>query len=86
MSLMQLHTGDVWEIDGERHYLDRILEGGFLVLRAFETGQPYQRLTDTGEARAELLKVLEGLLRSRQEDRRYTGDMLVTKWGLKQNN
>lgn len=44
MSLMQLRTGDVWEIDGERHYLDRILEGGFLVLRAFETGQPYQRL------------------------------------------
>ncbi|NBB62045.1 DDE-type integrase/transposase/recombinase [Pseudomonas sp. ODNR1LW] len=49
MSLMRLNTGDVWEIDGERHYLDRILEGGFLVLRAFETGEPYQRLTETGE-------------------------------------
>lgn len=49
MSLMRLNAGDVWEIDGERHYLDRILEGGFLVLRAFETSQPYQRLTETGE-------------------------------------
>jgi putative transposase len=49
MSLMRLNAGDVWEIDGERHYLDRILEGGFLVLRAFETGDPYQRLTETGE-------------------------------------
>ncbi|MEN5229137.1 Mu transposase C-terminal domain-containing protein [Brevundimonas naejangsanensis] len=59
MSLMQLHTGDVWEIDGERHYLDRILEGGFLVLRAFETGQPYQRLTDTGEVASPTRQWLE---------------------------
>lgn len=49
MSLMQLRSGDIWEIDGERHYLDHILEGGFLVLRNVQTGQPYQRLTDTGE-------------------------------------
>lgn len=49
MSLMQLCTGDVWEIDGERHYLDRVLEGGFLVLRSVQTGQPYQRLTEAGE-------------------------------------
>lgn len=49
MSLMRLSEGDIWEIDGERHYLDRILDGGFLVLRAFESGQPYQRLTETGE-------------------------------------
>jgi putative transposase len=49
MSLMQLSTGDIWEIDGERHYLDRVLEGGFLVLRSVQTGQPYQRLTETGE-------------------------------------
>lgn len=49
MALMKLSPGDVWEIDGERHYLDRVLEGEFLVLRAFESGQPYQRLTDTGE-------------------------------------
>lgn len=46
---MKLSLGDVWEIDGERHYLDRVLEGEFLVLRAFDSGQPYQRLTDTGE-------------------------------------
>jgi hypothetical protein len=38
------------------------------------------------EARAELLKALESLLHSRQEDRRYTGDMLATKWGLKPSN
>ena len=49
MALMKLSPGDVWEIDGERHYLDRVIEGEFLVLRAFESGQPYQRLTDTGE-------------------------------------
>ena len=49
MSLMQLSLGDVWEIEGNRHYLDRILDGGFLVLRAFESGQPFQRLTETGE-------------------------------------
>lgn len=59
MSLMQLHTGDVWEIDGQRHYLDRILEGGFLVLRAFETGQPYQCLTDTGEVASPTRQWLE---------------------------
>lgn len=49
MSLMQLRSGDIWEIDGERHYLDHILDGGFLVLRNVQTGQPYQRLTDAGE-------------------------------------
>lgn len=49
MALMKLSLGDVWEIDGERHYLDRVLEGEFLVLRAIESGQPYQRLTDGGE-------------------------------------
>lgn len=59
MSLMRLNTGDVWEIDGERHYLDRVLEGGFLVLRAVETGQPYQRLTDTGELASPTRKWLE---------------------------
>ncbi|QYF87279.1 Mu transposase C-terminal domain-containing protein [Brevundimonas sp. PAMC22021] len=59
MSLMRLGIGDVWEIDGERHYLDRILEGGFLVLRAFETGQPYQRLLDTGEVTSPTRQWLE---------------------------
>lgn len=49
MSLMQLRSGDIWEIDGERHYLDQILDGGFLVLRDVQTGQPFQRLTDAGE-------------------------------------
>lgn len=34
------------------------------------------------KARAELLKALNASLRSKQEDRRYTANMLAAKWGL----
>lgn len=34
------------------------------------------------KARAELLKALNASLRSKQEDQRYTANMLAAKWGL----
>ena len=39
---IQLKTGELWEIDGERHYLEQVMGGGFLLLRSERTSTPYQ--------------------------------------------
>jgi putative transposase len=39
---IQLKTGELWEIDGERHYLEQVMGGGFLLLRSERTAMPYQ--------------------------------------------
>lgn len=42
MTDVQVKTGELWEIDGERHYLEQVMGGGFLLLRSERTSAPYQ--------------------------------------------
>lgn len=42
MTHIQLKTGELWEIDGERHYLEQVMGDGFLLLRSERTSAPYQ--------------------------------------------
>lgn len=44
---IQLKTGELWVIDGERHYLEQVMGGGFLLLRSERTSTPYQ--VDVGD-------------------------------------
>jgi len=38
----KLKIGELWEINGEPHYLEQVMGGGFLLFRAERTGSPYQ--------------------------------------------
>jgi putative transposase len=42
MTDIQLKTGELWEIEGERHYLEQVMGGSFLLLRSERTSAPYQ--------------------------------------------
>lgn len=49
MSNIQLNVGEIWEIAGERHFLDQVMGNGFLLFRSERTSAPYQIPLDTGE-------------------------------------
>lgn len=49
MSDIQLNIGDLWEIAGERHFLDQLMGSGFLLFRSERTGAPFQIPLDNGE-------------------------------------
>lgn len=49
MTDIQLQKGELWEIDGERHFFDQAMGSGFLLFRSERTGAPYQVALDTGE-------------------------------------
>lgn len=49
MTDIQLQTGELWEIGGERHFFDQAMGSGFLLFRSERTGAPYQVALDTGE-------------------------------------
>jgi putative transposase len=50
MTDIQLKTGELWEIEGERHYLEQVMGGGFLLLRSERTSAPYQVTVADGGA------------------------------------
>lgn len=49
MTDIQLRSGELWEISGERHFFDQAMGSGFLLFRSERTGAPYQVALDTGE-------------------------------------
>ena len=38
MTDIQLQSGELWEIDGERHFFDQAMGSGFLLFRSERTG------------------------------------------------
>lgn len=49
MTDIQLNTGELWELAGERHYLEQVMGGGFLLFRSERTSAPFQIELDSGE-------------------------------------
>lgn len=49
MTNIQLNVGELWELGGERHYLDQVMGSGFLLFRSERTAAPFQIPLDTGE-------------------------------------
>lgn len=49
MTDIQLNAGELWELAGERHYLEQVMGSGFLLFRSERTSAPFQIELDSGE-------------------------------------
>jgi hypothetical protein len=49
MTDIQLNAGELWDLAGERHYLEQVMGGGFLLFRSERTSSPFQIELDSGE-------------------------------------